>query len=70
MATLKTITTKELSEARKGGFNRKKPKRPKQSSSLTSLESYIDRYNKYVDDAKAKAKEHREREQLKKKIFK
>lgn len=69
MATLKTISTKELSEARKGGFGRKKPKKPKQSASLSSMEGYIDRFNRWVDDAKQKAKEYREREALKKKIF-
>ena len=68
MATLKSISTKELSEARKAKFRRKKPKKPKQSATLSAMESYIERYNQWVSDAKEKAKEYRAKEVLKKKI--
>jgi len=59
------ITADELRLARKGGFGRKKPKKPKQSSTLNTLENWVVRYNAWVKDAKAKAAEYKKAKTLK-----
>jgi len=71
MATaLKTITAKELKEARKGGFGRKKKKKPGAKAGLATLENWIVAQNSWVEDAKAKAKDYREKIKVKDKIKK
>ena len=67
MASLKKYSDKEWSEAKKAGFRRKKPKKPKASASLTVLNNYVTRWNKYVDDVKKAAKKYRTKEAEKKK---
>lgn len=67
MATPKKFSKSDLSKARKAGFKRKKPKRPKQSASLTVWENYVARWNNWVDDAKAKIKEKADKEREKEK---
>ena len=67
MAAIKKLSAEELRKARKSGFKRKKPKKPKASASLTVLENWVSRYNQWVDDAKAKIKQAAEKEREKKK---
>lgn len=62
------LSAKELGEARKAGFKRKAPKKPKMSASLTVMQGYFERVKEYEKAAKAKASEYRKREALKKKI--
>lgn len=64
MASIKKISDATLKDARKGGFKRKKPKKPKQSASYTTLVNWIDRWNNWCRDAEMKAKEYRQREKL------
>jgi len=59
MATLAKITPADLSAARKAGFKKKRPKKPRASASLTTLENYVVRYNQWVKDARAKVSEKR-----------
>lgn len=66
--TISSISAAELSEARKGGFKRKKPKKPKQSASLASMENWIIRYNAWIKDAKAKASDYKKAKKLKDQI--
>lgn len=68
--TLKTYTDEELRQARKGGFKRAKLKKPKAGATLTQLENYVSRHNKWVDDMKEKAKQQKAREELSKRIHK
>jgi len=68
MATIMTISAAELKAARKGGFKRKKPKKPKQSASLHVMENWVVRYNAWCKDAKHKASEHKKAQKLKDQI--
>lgn len=67
MASIKKISAAELSKARRAGFKRKKPKKPKTSAPLSSWEAYVDRYNRWVDDARSKVKEKASKESAKSK---
>jgi len=69
MASLKKISVDELRKARKSGFKRKSPKRPKRSAGLSVLESYIARYNAWVDDARSKMRDASKRHKLQKQVF-
>jgi len=55
MAKLMKITPDQLKAARKAGFGRKCPKKPKKSASVAQLENYISSHNTWVKEAKAKA---------------
>lgn len=68
MAKLLQLTDSEKSAARKAGFKRKAPARPKISASNATLERYIERYNDWVKAAKAAIAEGKKRELLKKQI--
>jgi hypothetical protein len=63
------LSAKELSEARKAGFKRKAPKKPKRNAGLSALNGYLERVKEYERAAKAKAGDFRKREALKKRIF-
>lgn len=54
MATIAKLTSDQLSAARKAGFKRKKPKKPKASATLTVMENWVTRNNDWVKDAKSK----------------
>lgn len=49
-------TNEEMARAKMAGFKKKKPKKPK-SKSEKSIMNYITKYNEYVRELKAKAKE-------------
>jgi len=66
MATANKISQSELSQARKAGFKRSKPKKPKASASLSSLENYITKYNNWVRAAKDKIASKKQKETDKK----
>lgn len=68
MASILKISTEELRKARKGGFKKKKPKKPKSSASLTTFENWISRNNDFVKEAKQRAKDYEKKEKLKKQI--
>lgn len=68
MATLSKISTEDLRKARKAGFKKKAPKKPKQSASLATMESYVSRYNQWCKDARQKVADGKKRETLKKQI--
>lgn len=57
MATIKKLTPAELASARRAGYKRKKPKKPRASATLNALEAFVARYNEWVDGARAKIKE-------------
>jgi len=63
------LGSKELQEAKKAGFKRKAPKKPKRNSGVNAMLAYLERVKEYERQAKAKAAEYRKRESLKKKIF-
>lgn len=65
--TAKTFTETEKEAARAAGFKTKKPKKPK-SKTEKSLNSYITRYNAWVDKLKAKAKLGKVKVEKKKKL--
>jgi len=65
---IKKYTADEYRNAKKMKFKAKKPKKPKASATLNSLESYIERYNNWVDKIKAKSKDFKTKESDKKKI--
>lgn len=59
----KKPTSDQLKEARKGGFNTKRPEKPKAGTTFKSLESWGKKYNSWVSkvhsavtSGKAKAK--------------
>jgi len=68
MATISKISAEELRLARKGGFRRKKPKKPKMNSSLHTFENWVARYNAWCKDAKHKASEYKKAQKLKDQI--
>lgn len=60
--TAKNYTELELRKARKMGFKKKKPTKPKRSASVTKKELYLAKFNDFVDDVKMWAAEY-ERDQ-------
>lgn len=40
-------TSTEISKARKGGFKRKRPRKPKSTASLDSMNNWGERYNEW-----------------------
>ncbi len=68
MASIKKFTQDEMRLAKKAGFKRKKPKKPKASSTLSVQENYVSRYNAYVDEIKRKAKDAKKKEAIRKQI--
>ena len=49
----KKPTSDEMRKARQGGFKRKRPKKPKASAKLHSLEGWGERYNQWCKDVRA-----------------
>lgn len=68
MASLMKLSAEQLRLARKAGFKRKAPKKPKQSASLATMEGYVARHNQWVKDAKSRIAGEKRREKLKKQI--
>ena len=68
MATLLKLSAEELRKARKAGFKKKAPKKPKLSSSLSTMEGYVSRHNDWVKQARTKIAENKKREGLRKQI--
>lgn len=64
---IKTYTENEKLAAKLAGFRTKKPKKPK-SKTVRSLESYIVRYNAWVDKLKERAKTGQVKVDAKKKL--
>lgn len=62
MATIKKLSAVELGIARRSGYKKKKPKKPRAGASLTVLENYVVRFNEWVDGARAKIKERAKKE--------
>jgi hypothetical protein len=73
MATLMKITPEQLRQAKKCGFKRKAPKKPKRGATVSAMENYIVRYNEWVKAAKScksqKETLARKKATLKKQIF-
>ena len=68
MASILNINTEELRLARKGGFRRKKPKKPSGKASLGVLQSWVSRHNDWVKEAKKRASDHKTAQKLKDQI--
>jgi hypothetical protein len=66
---MKTVSEKIKSEARKAGKLPKAPRKPKQSASVTALESYKRRFDAYARKLSEMASKARKKESLKKQIF-
>jgi hypothetical protein len=56
MAAIKKISAADLAAARKAGFKRKKPKKPRAGASLLALENFVSKYNAWIDQAREKIK--------------
>ncbi|MCI4667443.1 MAG: hypothetical protein MRZ79_04725 [Bacteroidia bacterium] len=56
------LSKQDLSDARKGGFRKKQPKKPATSKMKTAdkVNAYVERYNNWAKEAKARAKAYRE----------
>lgn len=70
MATLIKVSSEEIRKARKAGFKRKAPKKPKKSASVSVLENYISRHNEWAKELKAAGKNVDKKKTLLKTIFK
>lgn len=66
---LKKVNETKLKEARKAGMKRKAPKKPSRNASKATLETYVKRYNAWVDDVNKAAAENAQKEAMKRKIF-
>jgi len=66
---LAKLSADQLRQARKAGFKRKAPKKPKQSASLSVMENYVAKHNSWVKDARAAISANKRKETLKKSIF-
>lgn len=67
MATIKKFSAADLAAARKAGYKKKKPKKPRAGASLSVLENYVARYNEWIDGARTKIKEKSSKEAAQKK---
>lgn len=65
---LSKVTAEQIRLARKAGFKKKAPKKPKQSASLATLEGYVSRHNDWAKQLKAAISAGKKREALKKAI--
>ena len=64
----KKPTSDEMRQARKAGFRRRRPKKPKMSSSKNALENYAGRYNDWCKGMRQAVKDGKEREKLQEQI--
>lgn len=69
MALIK-VSSDEIRKARKAGFKRKAPKKPKKSASLSTLESYVSRHNEWAKSLKEAGRSLDKKAKLVKAIFK
>lgn len=67
MASILKISNEDIRKARKAGFKRKKPSKPKAKTEL-ALENWIARYNNWVKDAKSKISDGKKLDALKKQV--
>lgn len=61
------VSKMDIAEARKGGFKRKKPKKPKKSSSVTVWKNYEDRMQEWEREVKNAQKAYKDKERIMKK---
>lgn len=66
---MKTLSEATKAKARKKGKLPKAPKKPKRTASASALQSYIVRYDAYVDKINRMAQEMTATENLRKKVF-
>jgi len=66
---LTKVSPEEIRKARKAGFKRKAPKKPKRSASAQTLENYISRHNAWAKDLKAAGKNVDKKKVLAKQIW-
>jgi len=66
---MKKVTEKAKAEARKAGKLPKAPRKPKQTATISALESYKRRHDEYVRKINELAAKARKKESLKKSIF-
>lgn len=64
---LLSLSHEELRKARKAKFKKKAPKKPK-SKTVNSIESYIEKNNQWVKDAREKIASAKKLDALKKQI--
>lgn len=62
------VTREQKRLARKAGFTRKAPKKPKVSAATHVKERWVERYNEWAKDLQEKAKEGKKEEDLDKDI--
>lgn len=67
--SVKSCSPAQLALARKAGFRKKKPKKPKRSASLATMQNYVSRYNGWMAEMRSKISDYKKREALKKRIF-
>lgn len=65
MASILKISPDDLRTARKGGFRKKKPKKPSAKASLSTLQNWVSRNNSWVKEAKQRASEYKKAQKLK-----
>jgi hypothetical protein len=61
------VSTDERRRARLAGFKKKKPKKPKSKTEASCIR-YIERYNNWAKELKAKAKEGAKLDNLRKEV--
>lgn len=68
MAKLAQLSASEKTAARRAGYKRKAPAKPKSNASLAVLERYVERYNDWVKGARAAIAEMKKRDALAKQV--
>lgn len=66
---LAKVSAEEIRKARKSGFKRKAPKKPKRSASVTTLENYVARHNEWAKALKSAGRNVDKKATLLKTIF-
>lgn len=69
MAKIHKLSPDQLREARRAGFKKKQPKKPKRNAGMAAMENYILRHNAWVSDAKRKISEQKKKDSLRKQIY-
>lgn len=68
MATLAKLSDSDKKAARRAGYKRKAPAKPKMSASTAVMERYVERWNDWVKGARAAIADAKKRETLRKQI--
>lgn len=69
MSNIISVSEEDKRRARLAGFRKKKPKKPK-TKTVPSLTRYVDRYNAWAKDLKAKASKGKTLDDLRQKVAK